>query len=655
MLHRRFHLVIALTALVILCSLAVTQRSAAVHAQPSAATVAPQATAEPIELLSSIGGRVNVLDVEGSLAYIGEGGGLAIVDVSDPTQPSRRGYLQLPEFPEAAEVVNTTVYVATGSEGLQIVDVSNPNSPQMLGHYSLLGTASRVQVVGNLAYVLVSLLIDHTALYIIDVGDPAQPVLRGSYDLPYDPSDFELEGTLAYITILGEGLQIIDVSNPASPVLRGSYPSPDYPTSVAVSGNRVYVGGSQSTTDDSGLTTLDVSNPASPTLLGSYQPSLFAVYDMAIAGDLAYVVNGYGSELRIIDVSNPASPVVRSSYTAPNDLDRVLVANGRAYLTLTYGLQIVDVSNPASPALRGSYDTLWPVARVDSAGSFAYIVAEGAREGLHIVDASDPSRPELRGFYPGFVNDVQVVGSLAYLATDDAFQIVDVSNPDAPALLSSRSSTIMPQHILVRGNLAYVSGTTGLTIFNVSDPSAPVTLGTYTRQLSPGYNFDVAGNFAYLPSGYCLRPCTFLIEIVDVSDPLNPTLHGLYEQYASSVDVVNNRAYLASGTVTILDLSNPGQPAPFASYRTPHYASEMEFAGNLAYIADGGQGGLHIAELDASGRLHARATHPTPGIASDLSLAGDVVYVATRSGGLKIFRVHPDLFPSDVFVPVVSQ
>lgn len=129
---------IALTALVILCSLSITQRSAAVHTQPAAVTPAPQASAAPIELLSSLGGSVNVLDVEGSLAYIGEGGGLAIVDVSDPTQPSRRGYLQLLDFPEAAEVVDTTAYVATASDGLQIVDVSNPATPVVRSSYDTL-------------------------------------------------------------------------------------------------------------------------------------------------------------------------------------------------------------------------------------------------------------------------------------------------------------------------------------------------------------------------------------------------------------------------------------------------------------------------------------------------------------------------------------
>ncbi|MBV9787656.1 MAG: hypothetical protein JOZ51_05760, partial [Chloroflexi bacterium] len=333
MLQHRFRPAIALIALVMLCSLLVTQRSTAARAQSIDVTTAPEATAAPIELISSFGGTVDVLGVAGSLAYVGEGGGVRIVDVSDPTQPSKRGYLPLPDFPLAADIVGNTAYIAASWEGLQIADVSNADSPQLLGSYPITGTTINVQVAGNLAYVLVGDLIDYEALHILDVSDPSQPTLRSTYRLPYNPTDLAIVGSLAYITLGRNGLQIVDVSNPASPALRGSFAFPDYATSVSVSGNRAYVADSQSMSGNSGLTILDVSNPASPAVLGTYKGATLSITDIQLVGNLVYLVNRI-AELQIVDVSNPTSPALRGSYTPANGLKQVIVANNRAYLTV---------------------------------------------------------------------------------------------------------------------------------------------------------------------------------------------------------------------------------------------------------------------------------------------------------------------------------
>ncbi|HEY0738328.1 MAG TPA: hypothetical protein VGD69_25645 [Herpetosiphonaceae bacterium] len=651
MLHRRLHPVIALTALVILCSLSVTQRPTAVRARPAAAS-APQSSAAPIELVSSIGGVVAVLDMEGSLAYVNEGGALTIIDVGDPGQTSRRGYLPLPDSPISADVVSSTAYIAAADAGLQIVDVSNPDTPQVIGGYAFTGTTLDVEIVGGLAYVLAGHVTGYDAVYVLDISAPSQPVLRGKYDLPETPLDFEMAGSLAYMVFGYAGLQIVDLSNPASPVLRGSYPFPDYAHGVEVEGNRVYVGESGSPSEQNHLTILDVGNPASPTLLGRYNTAAFGIAYVEVEGNLAYLIDFDNTELWIVDVSNPASPSLRSKYDPSSYPEGVHVVGERAYLTVTDGLEIVDVSSPASPSLLGSYTRPHTVSRVDSVGSLVYIIGDG----LQIVDASDLARPRLRGFYPGEFNDVQVVGNLAYLTTNQTFQIVDVSNPDTPTLRSSRSSNLWLKDILVRDNLAYIQGDSRLMIFDISDPSDPVALGSYDSPFIGGNGFDVVGDFAYLASVFCLRECRGGLEVVDVSDPFNLMLRGVYEQYALGVNVVDDRAYLIRGiAIEILDVSNPAQPTLSGSYRSPRFATRLQFQDGRAYIADGYLGGLHIADVIDADHLRARATYKTPGEARDLDVVDDIVYLADATGGLKIFRVHPELFPSDIFVPLVSQ
>src|SRR3989338_3543865 len=63
--------------------------------------------------------------------------------------------------------------------------------------------------------------------------------------------------------------------------------------------------------------------------------------------------------------------------------------------------------------------------------------------GLHILDVSNSEAPTplVGGFYPSEAWDVEVVDGLAYIAGwDPALQIIDVSNPSAPAQVGTWGS-----------------------------------------------------------------------------------------------------------------------------------------------------------------------------------------------------------------------
>src|SRR5262245_23776813 len=88
----------------LLCLLAVLAiphaERAAGHTLPVnvAAGVAPAAgtTTTDIDFVASIGGNVSTVAISGTLAFVGEGAGLAVLDVSDPAAPIRRARLPLP-------------------------------------------------------------------------------------------------------------------------------------------------------------------------------------------------------------------------------------------------------------------------------------------------------------------------------------------------------------------------------------------------------------------------------------------------------------------------------------------------------------------------------------------------------------------------------
>ncbi len=81
-------------------------------------------------------------------------------------------------FARGVQVVGNYAYVAGDGSGLQIIDISNPTTPTLKGNYNTSGNASNVQVVGNYAYVADQ----NSGLQIIDISNPTNPTLKGNYD-----------------------------------------------------------------------------------------------------------------------------------------------------------------------------------------------------------------------------------------------------------------------------------------------------------------------------------------------------------------------------------------------------------------------------------------------------------------------------------------
>ena len=84
------------------------------------------------------------LSKDGTKAYVADrGGGLVILDVSDPAHPTEIVRLVTNGSVESVALSKdgTKAYVANGSKGLVILDVSDPAHPSQIGDYSFIGYA----------------------------------------------------------------------------------------------------------------------------------------------------------------------------------------------------------------------------------------------------------------------------------------------------------------------------------------------------------------------------------------------------------------------------------------------------------------------------------------------------------------------------------
>jgi hypothetical protein len=167
-----------------------------------------------------------------------ERGGLRIVDVADPANPREIGYYPLypresgynriyePMGARAVAVAGSYAYVIFGSGkkgGLRVLDISDPGNPTEISDYQdYIAMVSDVAVVGSpsegsesvYAYLATG---PNYGLMALDVSDPAQPASLGTQVLGMAES-IAVAGNTLFVTDERGGLHIADISDPAHAV-----------------------------------------------------------------------------------------------------------------------------------------------------------------------------------------------------------------------------------------------------------------------------------------------------------------------------------------------------------------------------------------------------------------------------------------------------
>jgi hypothetical protein len=245
---------------------------------------------------------------------------------------------------------------------------------------------------------------------------------------------------------------------------------------------------------------------------------------------------------------------------------------------------------------------------------------------------------EVVGHIGGTFNDLVVRGNFAYLAAGPRVQILDVSDPSAPTLLSQ--SLVLPnriQDIALDGNYVYAAnGEGGLHILDVSDLTNPVLLGSYSGLAN---TVAVNGSHAYVTADQ--------LDVLDVSNPTQPIKVGSYNPNGrpSRIAVSGNYVYVTTGDsadnnrrLEVLSLANPTTPTQVGYYETLEPIGEFVIDGNYAYIKLTGWGRDPAYDL-----LVVNVTNPTqPSLVSyfkryrNYSLAAAQGYVYITDGGLTV-------------------
>jgi hypothetical protein len=452
--------------------------------------------------------RVSDIQIVDNLAYIltsksGRRDHLEILDVSTPTQPVSLGSYEELGWAHQLRVEDRFAYIADRTFGLQIVDVSQPQQPKLHGSYT--STTSypldilNVELLEDRAY-----LATFTGLLELDIQDPSDPVLLHRHT-QLVTSDVHVDGELLYVADI-EGLFITRNASNAFEVLH-RYPSILSPVNMERVGEHLYIA------DENQLAVLDVSTPENPTLLAHYKPDAnFSVRNFEIVEERVYLK--VENTLHILDVSDPASPRFLGKITSPYLSFSFHVEGELVYLVGgLYGLwsetnegrwQIIDVSDPANPQLL--QDVSLPGAGMsitlyDGYAYLVYLVKRGEFGDTYktqIVDVRDPTQAPLLNTLDTPIEG-RVVGDELYSTNILGFTIFDLSTPLTPTLVGEYRSTSSTRvtDIEVQEDLVYRSVLRTVEIVDVSDPSQPRLVSTLDA-IANIDDIELAGDILYI-------------------------------------------------------------------------------------------------------------------------------------------------------------
>ena len=354
----------------------------------------------------------------------------------------------------------------------------------------------------------------------------------------------------------------------------------------------------------------------------------------------------------------------------------------------TTGMLILDISDPFNP---------FPVGLLEDTGQlhgglalsrdFVYLCNFTFPGGtMSVIDVSDPENPQLLGSCQTqtLIGETFYYEGFCYLTCDYTVEIVDVSNPQFPVIVSTIDPPgDWPRSTVVYNDLAYITSYTGMTIYDISDPSHPVQLGFFPAP--DVYCIDVSGDYAVIE--------TYVEDsllVIDVSDPTDPLQVGSFylgeeevcEQLRANgeyvyVSRVNYGPSFYDNGVIILNISDPSHPVDVGNFGEEF--SYLYFYDNYLYTRSGNKGFIiyeisdpvEPQEMGIYNRLSPHETilkddfafvlnnyagiqvldisniyspfevefYYSPGKAKDFAMSGDYIYLADDEAGLRIIDI----------------
>jgi hypothetical protein len=444
------------------------------------------------------------------------------------------------------------------------------------------GPANRVKVSGNYAFVAAGT----AGLLVVDIVDPVRPKIVSSLATT-NAQDIDIYQNSVYVADGSGGLKIIDISNPLDPFQAGSYTGSVVDAfAVSVCGEnttpqriRVFLLDAIDTSGNTRLHSLDATNPVSIAFLDDHQNPSYKFSDV----DASY----YDPNLTFIYLTTSNTDELLEFY---------LYTSTPTYTIYEYHFDTNDEYNPDRVVVKGNYVYTLSTAKAFLEPPPPYAVVVFSKYPSPLIDVSTSA------YSNGYVADITEHDSMLYIADSRGLQIYDISaDPTSPVKGDFWNTPGVSLGAHSDGRYGYVAaGSLGFQTVDLISPTGLSIIGSYDASGGGLSELVVRENYAYAAAGYVSPTLGSRLQVIDVSDPTNPTDDqcGYLESKAYGVALSGPYAFVPAGEVLkVVDVSNPASPTLTGS--APGILGWADGAiavkGDYAYVA--GNMGLHIYDI----------------------------------------------------------
>jgi len=287
-------------------------------------------------------------------------------------------------------------------------------------------------------------------------------------------------------------------------------------------------------------------------------------------------------------------------HLASDYTDIVMSGTDVAYLYAAshWGFEIFSLAEPTQPVRIGEIATPGQARSVVVDGDTAY-VADGAA-GVHVIDIAVPTAPKVLKTLGGFTDarKVQIAdGNLYVLGRARGMLVYDennVRNAQTPRPRRFFRTDGTPINVIIHDDTVYLSDD---------------RRGVYILEPSPFGNFDFRSVVPILAAAY---------EIAETADAAY--------------------AYVASGNLTLVDVTDIQNPETGFRLNTPGFATGIQLHNDTIYLTDQ-QAGLHIINVHNPQQPRRISSQPTFGNATDVVIRDALAYIADGKGGIQTLDV----------------
>ncbi len=558
----------------------------------------------------SFEGELIDLVTEGNRVLLLSSESLQIFEVSSSLTPTFAGLYYVPEG-KAIAAENDRVYVATNfdSGSIHVLDISNTSTPILIGKLMNLTSIKDIEV-RNDTVLASGTQVD---LKIWDMSDAQNARQVASINFPSNTIELALSGNYVVLGYEYHNLRIIDISNPTAPISRAIVGLTGFRRCLATSGSMAYV------VDDRRFRTLDFSSPASPQWIFDsvtpFSPHYGAISGLATAGDELYVACGLAG-VKAFTGWQSSDAVEIDFWITPSCVSGTcgassVCATENMVLTMFGGSNqaYLNVMDPKTGLLIAEFQSPWFNSQMSVLTGDTLLMST-LGSGIIVADFSTPSSPEILHTLSssGKVLDLDTNGiTIVKMGWDSKAQLWNFSNWAAPNLLSTYSdftpwcfwenppgpggmtyvcNDVGPYSASIEGNIvAAITLTDGLTILDISDPVHP----TLQCKIDSYFNRVTLRN----SSAYVVR--SSVIDVYDLSSPANPLLVNSIDCRSAVADFIFADEYLLVSTSAgvlvfrqdqTTDVSSPDLPLPHTSALSQNYPNPFNTSTVIDYTVE---------------------------------------------------------------------